>query len=61
MKTYEGFRIHHDEFDEKIWKEYLFLLLQEIHMMDYILSIVIEIFCLNTFKEWQSKKYETII
>ena len=21
-KTYEGFRIHHDEFDEKIWKEY---------------------------------------
>ena len=21
-KTYEGFKIHHDEFDEKIWKEY---------------------------------------
>jgi len=21
-KTYEGFRIHHDEFDEKIWEEY---------------------------------------
>ena len=21
-KTYEGFGIHHDEFDEKIWKEY---------------------------------------
>ena len=21
-KTYEGFLIHHDEFDEKIWKEY---------------------------------------
>jgi len=21
-KTYEGFHIHHDEFDEKIWKEY---------------------------------------
>ena len=21
-KTYEGFKIHHDEFDKKIWKEY---------------------------------------
>ena len=21
-KTYEGFKIHHDEFDSKIWEEY---------------------------------------
>ena len=29
-KTYEGFKIHHDEFDENIWKEYfVFTFLRE--------------------------------
>ena len=45
--NYEGFKIHHDEFDEKIWNEYFVFPLFEIHLIGYILNIDIEIFYIN--------------